>query len=169
MEADFVVSPYSSFLALAVEPKAAVRNLRRLCSLGFTAALGSGRPWTTRPRAPRAAAARACAALWRTTSGMSLTAVANCLLDDIMCRRFMSDPAMSAHRCLLEERLPIGAVTLRRRGAEPPEKPQRAPGAGWELGGSCPDAAYPDCYPVSNGVYHLMLTSIASRRPSPGA
>ena len=38
-------------------------------------------------------------------------------------------------------------------------QPQRAPGAGWELGGSCPDAAYPDCYPVSNGVYHLMLTS----------
>ena len=28
-----------------------------------------------------------------------------------------------------------------------------------ELGGSCPDAAFPDCYPVSNGVYHLMLAS----------
>ena len=30
MGADMVVSPYSSFLALAVEPRAAVRNLRRL-------------------------------------------------------------------------------------------------------------------------------------------
>ena len=29
-EADLVISPYSSFLALAVEPEAAIKNLRRL-------------------------------------------------------------------------------------------------------------------------------------------
>ena len=71
--------------------------------------------------------------------GMSLAAIDNCLMDDIFCRRFMADPAMSAHRCLLEERLPIGAVTLRSRGGEIPEKPQRAPwprlGAGRSLPG----------------------------------
>lgn len=159
MEADFVVSPYSSFLALAVEPKAAVRNLRRLCSLGFTGRFGLWEAVDYTPSRTSGRGGESVRCVMAHHLGMSLTAVANCLLDNIMCRRFMSDPAMSAHRCLLEERLPIGAVTLRRRGAEPPEKPQRAPGAGWELGGSCPDAAYPDCYPVSNGVYHLMLTS----------
>ena len=40
MGAERVVSPYSSFLALAVEPRAAVRNLRRLCALGFTGRFG---------------------------------------------------------------------------------------------------------------------------------
>lgn len=159
MEADRVVSPYSSFLALAVEPRAAVRNLRRLCSLGFTGRFGLWEAVDYTPSRTSGRGGESVRCVMAHHLGMSLTAIANCLLDDIMCRRFMSDPAMSAHRCLLEERLPIGAVTLRRRGAEVPEKPQRTPGPSLELGGACPDAAFPACYPVSNGVYHLMLTS----------
>ena len=50
-------------------------------------------------------------------------------------------------------------MTLRRRGGPEPEKPARSPGPGWEAGGACPDAAFPRCYPVSNGVYHLTLAS----------
>ena len=39
-ESDLVISPYSSFLALAVEPEAAVRNLRRLESWGARSRYG---------------------------------------------------------------------------------------------------------------------------------
>ena len=35
MDRELVLSPYSSFLALAVEPRAAMRNLRRLAALGL--------------------------------------------------------------------------------------------------------------------------------------
>ena len=35
MDKELVLSPYSSFLALAVEPRAAMRNLRRLAALGL--------------------------------------------------------------------------------------------------------------------------------------
>ena len=159
MGAERVVSPYSSFLALAVEPRAAVRNLRRLCALGFTGRFGLWEAVDYTPSRSSGRGGESVRCVMAHHLGMSLAAIDNCLTDDIFCRRFMADPAMSAHRCLLEERLPIGAVTLRRRGGEIPEKPQRAPGPGWELGGACPDAAYPRCYPVSNGVYHLMLTS----------
>ena len=159
MEADKVISPYSSFLALAVEPRAAVRNLRRLCSLGFTGRYGlwEAVDYTRSRTSGRGGESVRCVMAHHL--GMSLAAIANCLEDNVMCRRFMSDPAMSAHRCLLEERLPIGAVTIRRRGADIPEKPNRLAAEGWELGGACPDAAGPVCCPISNGVYHLMLTS----------
>ena len=159
MGADRVVSPYSSFLALAVEPRAAVRNLRRLCALGFSGRFGlwEAIDYTASRNSGRGGESVRC--FMAHHLGMSLAAIANCLCDNIMCRRFMSDPAMSAHRCLLEERLPLGAVTLRRRGAEIPEKPVRLTAEGWELGGSCPDAAFPECFPVSNGVYHLLLCS----------
>ena len=177
METELVVSPYSSFLALAVEPRAAVRNLRRLCSLGFTGRYGlwEAVDYTRGRTSGRGGESVRCVMAHHL--GMSLAAIANCLDDNVMCRRFMSDPAMSAHRCLLEERLPIGAVTLRRRGADIPEKPNRFAAEGWELGGACPDAARPGCMPirdghtacsdaarlgcmpVSNGVYHIMLTT----------
>ena len=67
MGAERVVSPYSSFLALAVEPRAAVRNLRRLCALGFTGrfeALGGRGLHSLAQLGPRR---QACAASWRTT------------------------------------------------------------------------------------------------------
>lgn len=159
METELVVSPYSSFLALAVEPRAAVRNLRRLCALGFTGRYGlwEAVDYTRGRTSGRGGESVRCVMAHHL--GMSLAAIANCLDGSVMCRRFMSDPAMSAHRCLLEERLPIGAVTLRRRGADIPEKPNRLAAEGWELGGACPDAALPGCMPVSNGVYHILLTT----------
>ena len=159
MGADMVVSPYSSFLALAVEPRAAVRNLRRLCERGFTGRFGLWEAVDFTPSRTSGRGGESVRCVMSHHLGMSLAAIDNCLSDNIMCRRFMSDPAMSAHRCLLEERLPLGAVTLRRRGGPEPEKPARSPGPGWEAGGACPDAAFPRCYPVSNGVYHLTLAS----------
>ena len=93
-------------------------TLRRLCSLGFTGRFGLWEAVDYTPSRTSGRGGESVRCVMAHHLGMSLTAIANCLLDDIMCRRFMSDPAMSAHRCLLEERLPIGAVTLRRRGAE---------------------------------------------------
>ena len=111
MGAERVVSPYSSFLALAVEPRAAVRNLRRLCALGFTGRFGLWEAVDYTPSRSSGRGGESVRCVMAHHLGMSLAAIDNCLTDDIFCRRFMADPAMSAHRCLLEERLPIGAVT----------------------------------------------------------
>ena len=64
----------------------------------------------------------------------------------------MSDPGHEGRAPLPGSRsaCAIGAVTLRRRGAEVPRKAaahSRRPA--WSCGGACPDAAFPACYPVS--------------------
>ncbi|MCD7902913.1 MAG: hypothetical protein LUF77_01945 [Oscillospiraceae bacterium] len=59
--------------------------------------------------------------------GMSLVAAANALLDGVMQRRFLADPAMRAYQGLLQEMIPVGAPVLRRSvRPEQPEKPSRA-------------------------------------------
>lgn len=91
--------------------------------------------------------------------GMSLVAAANCLLDGVMVRRFMSRCEMRAFAPLLSERTSLRAVTLRPGGAEPPAKPRRGGGDAWELSGAGSDAARPRVCLLSNGVYSVMLTS----------
>jgi cyclic beta-1,2-glucan synthetase len=75
-----------------------------------------------------------------------------------MQRRFMSDPAMGAYRCLLEERVPTGGGTVQRDGEPPREKPKRDSGELWSRRGQGADFENPECCLLSNGVYNIMST-----------
>ena len=168
MDEDAVVAPYSSFLALAVQPRPAVKNLRRFDNLDASGRFGFWEAVDFTPSRCRIHSGENVRCVMAHHLGMSLVAISNCLLDGVMQRRFMSDPAMSAHSALLTERVPIGGVILRRQSSEPPEKPSRSRAELWVEKGEVQDAARPSVCLLSNGVYNVMLTSTGLSSASAG-
>lgn len=166
MDAELVVSPYSSFLTLCCGVKSAVSNLKALeaygtvCKYGFWEAVDftAGRADTRHGETVRCVMAHHL--------GMSLIAIGNALCGDAMPRRLMRDPSMSAHRCLLDEKLPIGGVVMRRNEQKVPQKPPRSVGVYWEKRGDFSDLGAPECCVLSNGSYSIMLTDSGLTRPS---
>lgn len=158
MNQEYVVSPYSSFLALCSGVKSVIRNLRRLEKYGAWGKYGfwEAVDFTEGRVAGRGGEVVRCVMAHHI--GMSLIAITNALLDNPMPRRLMRNPAMSAHACLLEERLPLGGVLLRRKENKLPEKPPRARSVYWSRSGESADPFSPNCCLLSNGDYSIMLT-----------
>lgn len=156
MDMEFVVSPYSSFLALAVAPKAAIQNLHRLEQCGGLGSYGFYEALDFTPARCRMDSGETVRCYMAHHMGMSMTAIGNYLRSGANVRRFMADPAMSAHACLLEEKVPIGGTVLRRRGVEPPPQPPRIPSAGWSREGEQIRWIDPACCLLSNGSYTLL-------------
>ena len=109
-----VISPYSTFLGLDVDPAGALRNLRTMADMGwfgvcgfyesadFTAA--RGRFWNKRPNIVRCWMAH--------HQGMSLLALANFLNDDVMRKWFHAERRVQATELLLHEK-PVAHVSRR--------------------------------------------------------
>ena len=101
-----VISPYSTFLALHVDPAAAMRNLRRMAADGWVGPYGfyeaadyssSGRrSWRHRHELVRCWMAH--------HQGMSLLAMANFLHDGVVQRWFHNDRRVQATELLLHEK-----------------------------------------------------------------
>ena len=107
LERERVIAPYASFLALGEAPHAAVENLRRLEQLGALGRFGffEAIDFTPRRTGGRSIVVRS----WMVHHlGMSLLAVDNLLQNKPMHRRFFAQSELRAHRCLLEERMPLG-------------------------------------------------------------
>ena len=109
-----VISPYSTFLALAVDPKAAVRNIRKMVREGWFGEYGfyeaadftrSRRPWPLRCGLVRCWMAH--------HQGMTLLALANFLHRGTMQECFHSNPRVKATELLLQEK-PVAAARRRR-------------------------------------------------------
>lgn len=132
MDRELVLSPYSAFLALAVAPRAAVRDLRRFAARGLPGQYGF-REALDCTRA-------------RTGGGGQVQ------------RWFLADPAMRAHMSLLSERLPLGAPALRRRPEAQRSKPRRRALPDYTVEGTGVDAEAPRCTLLSNGTYCLAVT-----------
>jgi hypothetical protein len=116
MDRELVVSPYSSFLALSLVPVTAARNLRRLRDLGLEGAYGLCEAADFTPeRVSGSARFRPVRTYMVHHLGMSLLSVDNLLRDNVMVRRFLSDPAMAAYQELLQEKLPVGAQPMKRK------------------------------------------------------
>ncbi|HEY1806428.1 MAG TPA: glucoamylase family protein [Terracidiphilus sp.] len=106
-----VISPYSTFLALGVDPAAALGNLRRMESEGWVGPYGfyesadysasSGRPVVVKE--------------WMAHHlGMSLLATANSLRNNIVQQWFHAHPMIQATELLLQE-IPVNAAVLKAR------------------------------------------------------
>jgi cyclic beta-1,2-glucan synthetase len=103
-----VVSPYSTFLGLGVDSVAALRNLRRMESIGWVGACGfyeaadytsHGKPVLVRE--------------WMAHhQGMSLLAIVNLLRDDVVQRWFHTNPVVQSTELLLHE-MPVSTHALR--------------------------------------------------------
>jgi cyclic beta-1,2-glucan synthetase len=103
---DIVVSPYSTALALAFQPKAATSNLKRLASValgrwGFYDAVDY-----TPGRLRRNHTENVVRNYMAHHQGMSLLAIANVTDDQLVSRWFHAHPLVRANELLLQERVP---------------------------------------------------------------
>ena len=104
------MSPYSTALALAIDPKAAVQNFKRLASgahnllneYGFYESIDF-----TRQRGPHGERGVIVYAYMAHHQGMSLLAFDNILNDNTLKKRFHSNPRIIGMESLLCERAPV--------------------------------------------------------------
>ncbi len=101
-----VISPYSTFLALSVDRRGSLRNLRRMEALGWFGSRGfyESADYTAaggRFRSPRFQIVRCWMAHHQ---GMSLLSVANLLFDNVVQRWFHADRRVQATELLLQEK-----------------------------------------------------------------
>jgi cellobiose phosphorylase len=156
---DLVVAPYASALALMVAPEAACANLQRLAGAGLEGEFGFYEAIDYTPsRLPRGQGSAVVRSFMAHHQGMVLLSLGSVLLDRPMQKRFASDPLFQATVLLLQERIPKPTAlhseapglfdTHASRVTEMPVRVLRNP-----------DAAVPEVQLLSNGRYHVMVTS----------
>ena len=106
-----IISPYSSFLALSVDPEAALRNLRRMEDMGWFGSYGfyESADYTSAHRKlwqPRYQLVRCWMAHHQ---GMSLLAIANLLQNNVVQKWFHNERRVQATELLLHEK-PVSHV-----------------------------------------------------------
>ena len=157
---DLVVAPYASALALMVSPEDACSNLQRLAAEGFDGECGFYEAIDYTPsRLPRGHPHAVIRSYMAHHQGMTFLSLAQVLLHGRMQERFASDPAFQATALLLQERIPrAGAFLLPTTPAS--EGPTVASGADIAVRSfSGPDTPAPEVQLLSNGRYHVVVTS----------
>lgn len=166
-DADMVVSPYSSFLALVIDPVGSIQNLRRLAEHGAEGRFGFIEALDFTPGRCRSERGEQVRCYMAHHEGMSVVAAANAAGGGLIQRRFMSAPEMAAHSLLLQERIDDGGVIIRREHSDVPERFERSAVMRWQLRGGEEDEAR-QCCVLSNGAYNLSLTNHGEARAECG-
>ncbi len=158
MGRDKVVSPYSTFLALELDPKASAKNLRKLSDLGMEGRYGLFEAIDFTSARMKSGKYEIVRTFMSHHLGMSLVAIDNVLNSGIMQRRFMRDRAMASYTELLQEKVPVGGLILRQAPRDVPEKPSRISLQRWQK--ICPDIDYrnPSCSVLGNGAYSVVVS-----------
>ncbi|MBC7990025.1 MAG: cyclic beta 1-2 glucan synthetase, partial [Luteimonas sp.] len=157
---DLVIAPYASMMALMVAPEAACQNLQRLTESGFSGRYGMYEAIDyTSARSPRGQSHALIRSFMAHHQGMGLLALDYLLRDQPMQKRFVDDPEFQSTLLLLQERIP-------RTGVFHPHSAEVAAAAptGFVEDGQLrvfrtADTARPALQMLSNGRYHVMLTS----------
>ncbi len=105
---ELVIAPYATALAVMVDPARSAKNLRRLAAEGLFGEYGffEAVDYTDRSGGNISGKGTPVTALFAHHAGMSLIALANAINNDLMVRRFHSDPRIRATELLLQERVP---------------------------------------------------------------
>ena len=107
LRSDQVVAPYATGLAALVDPSAAVTNYKNLTNLGALGRYGYYEAIDfTSSRTPENMPFAIVRSFMAHHQGMTIAAIANTLLTNIMCKRFHREPIIHAHELLLQERIP---------------------------------------------------------------
>jgi len=164
---ELVVAPYATALAALLEPAKAARNLRRLTGEGAEGPLGYYDAIDYTARKPDehgdSVAVRPGPGVIVKThlahhQGMTLVAIANVLLGDVMVDRFHADPRIQATELLLQERIPREAPVIEPRPAEETRaEPPAFARAPRRL--RSPHTPYPRAQILSNGSYVAIVTN----------
>jgi cyclic beta-1,2-glucan synthetase len=103
---DLVVSPYSTFLSLAVDPLAAMENIRKMKDLGWLGQYGFYEAADFTASRVKAGESFEVVKCWLAHhQGMSLISVANTLCNGSSQRRFHAEPMVAATERLLHEKV----------------------------------------------------------------
>ena len=165
---ELVVAPYATALASMLEPARAARNFRRLAATGLDGAYGyyeaidytHGRidePGSTAKQADRAQGVVVRAFLAH-HQGMTLVALSNALLGDLMVQRFHADPRVQATELLLQERVPRQAPIAQPRPVEETHVAAPTPSTAVRRFRSA-HTLFPHAQFLSNGNYAAVVTN----------
>lgn len=162
LEEDLVVSPYSTALALAIDPKTAIKNfkymaknLHLLNDYGFFESIDF-----TRQHAPHGERGVIVYAYMAHHQGMSLLAFDNILNHDILRKRFHSNPRICGMEALLCERTPaFPPVAKGSRKTIPISRLTPFPTVPIMGLMETPQSSAPKVNLLSNGNYSVMMTN----------
>jgi cyclic beta-1,2-glucan synthetase len=159
-----VIAPYATALASMIDPQAAVRNFERLDALGACGRYGFYEALDFTPaRVPDGEAVAVVRAYMAHHQGMTITSIADTLLDGLMRDRFHADPIVQATELLLQERAPRDVTATPPSVSETTSvaKAREVEGpAVWR--NANPWSATPATQLLSNGRYSVMLTAAGS-------
>jgi cyclic beta-1,2-glucan synthetase len=157
---DLVVSPYSTALALLVQPRAALENFRALGREGAEGVWGHYDAIDyTRDRLPEGERSLVVRCYMAHHQGMSLAALANCLLHQPLQRRFHALPLVRATELLLQERLPVAAPLVQPHGHEAAVPQVREAVRPMSRRLTTADTPAPRTHLLSNGQYSVLVTN----------
>lgn len=157
---DLVIAPYASMMALMVAPGQACANLQQMSNAGFAGTFGLYEAIDyTASRVPRGQTHAVVRSFMAHHQGMGFLSLAYLLLDKPMQRRFESYPLFQATMSLLHERVPKASgnyssaseLADMRIVADVPNQQIRVVRR--------PDPRTPEVQLLSNGRYHVMVTS----------
>ena len=162
---ELVVAPYATALATLVDPKLAVRNLKRLVDLGLEGPFGLYEAIDFTPRKTESALVPAATgggvvvrAYLAHHQGMTLVALANVLGEAAMVRRFHADARVQATELLLQERVPRRvSIQVPRPAVGSRVAPSRGPVIARRF--RSPHTARPHAHFLSNGAYTVIVTN----------
>ena len=159
---NLVIAPYATALALAVHPRAVVDNFRALTAEKAEGTYGyfEAIDYTRSDRLPAEAAGPIVRSYMAHHQGMILIALANCLLGELMPRRFKAEPMVRATELLLQEKLPVTAALVESHpeNAVPPAIVRDQPLA-LSRRLTTPHTPHPRIHLLSNARYSVMVTN----------
>jgi len=157
---DLVIAPYASALALMIAPTAATRNLQRLVDEGARGRYGMYEAIDYTPaRLPVGQSSALVRSFMAHHQGMSLLALDYALLGRPMQRRFAADPPFRATELLLQERVPRTAAEYLHASGFPDSNASAQASEARLRVFSDPNRPRPAVQLLSNGRYHVMLSS----------
>ncbi|MBC7396069.1 MAG: DUF3131 domain-containing protein [Bdellovibrionales bacterium] len=116
---DLVISPYSTMLALNIDPASAITNLQRLQKMGALSKYGFFEAIDYTPdRLPEGQKSVTLKSFMAHHQGMSLVSINNLLNGSIMQKRFHAEPIVQATQLLLQERIPQRVAISKPRAEE---------------------------------------------------
>ena len=163
---DLVVAPYAAVMAVMVQPRAAIHNFHRLAAEGAEGAYGFYESIDyTRERLQPKQRCVVVKCFMAHHQGMALTALANCLMNDPMPRRFRAEPMVRAAELLLQESVAPEAPLVQPHGDETSLRPAAHESQHpMSRRITTPYTVQPRTHLLSSGQYTVMVTNAGGGR-----
>jgi cyclic beta-1,2-glucan synthetase len=158
LSADLVVAPYASMIALPIDPPAVMDNIDALARAGGLGSYGFYEAIDYTPTRLQLGQDRAVVREYMAHhQGMILLTLVNVMFDNIMVRRFHTDPRIQSVELLLQEQIPYSVEVQ----FPPPEHPSPLRPDQVQLNASAwsapPNAPVPQVHYLSNGHYGVVI------------